>query len=211
MKITITRALAEIKTLMSRYEKAVRELDLIAVKQGTKLRGENSHYKEEDFKEKALSLNNRAISLYVRLMNIKTAIDKSNSITTITLGNEEMTVQEALVRKKYISLREDYLEKLKRLSVIARKDYSEAEKENQNSIDKLISGTISKDMPDNQKEAARKDAEAYVEKTKALSMVDPCEVSNLIEKTDEEITQFKTNIDYVLSESNSTTYIEIPD
>ena len=62
-----------------------------------------------------------------------------------------------------------------------------------------------------QKEAARKDAEAYVEKTKALSMVDPCEVSNLIEKTDEEITQFKTNIDYVLSESNSTTYIEIPD
>lgn len=211
MKITITRALAEIKTLMSRYEKAVRELDLIAVKQGAKLRGENSHYREEDFKERALSLNNRAVSLYNRLMDIKTAIDKSNSTTQITLGGETMTVQEALVKKKYISLREDYLEKLKKLSVIARRDYSEAERENQLSIEKLISGTISKDMPDNQKEAARKDAEAYVEKTKSLSMVDPCEVNSLIEKTDEDITQFKTNIDYVLSESNSTTYVEIPD
>lgn len=211
MKITITRALAELKTLQARYNKAVSDLNLVAVKQGNKLRGENSHYKEEDFIEKAMSLNNKATGLYKRILLIKTSIDKSNSETTVTVGGDTMTIQEALVIKNHVSLRENYLETLKRLRMISRREYEKAESENQASVEKLIGGTISKEQPENLKEAARKEAEAYVEKTRGLGLVDPCGIDDLIEKTEESITEFKTNIDYVLSESNSTTYIEIPD
>lgn len=211
MKITITRALTEIKLLEDRYNKAVRDLDLIAVKQGSKLRGNKSPYKEEDFRDRALAMNNSAVSLYNRILLIKTLIDKSNSVTEVKIGEETMTVQEALVRKKYLELREDYLSKLKILSVEATRDFSKAENENQEAIEKLISSTLTKDMPEAQKENSRKEAESYIEKSRAVEMVDPCKVNDLIEKIEDQIQTFKMNIDFVLSESNSTNYIEIPD
>ena len=43
MKYSITRALAERKVLIKRHEKAVKELELIAVQRGNRLVGDHSH------------------------------------------------------------------------------------------------------------------------------------------------------------------------
>jgi hypothetical protein len=53
------------------------------------------------------------------------------------------------------------------------------------------------------------DALDFVEKAYAVSLIDPIKIDEEIKKLDDEITNFTNNIDFVLSESNSTTYIEI--
>ena len=160
VEISITRALTELKTLKNRYEKSIRELDLMAVKQGNKLRSPRAYMKEEDFVKKAESGLQSSHDLYRRIIDIKTAIDKSNFTTVIKVGKlGEMTVQEALVYKKYIDLKKLELSKLRKLSVNEKSDYEEAIKENQLSAEKMVASTIGKEGTDQQKAAARKEAE----------------------------------------------------
>ena len=209
--MTITRALKELKTLQARYKKGVQELNLVAVKQGSKLRSPNTFYKEDDFVEQAKAKYQSVQSLFNRIIFIKSEIDKSNSVTKIKMGTVEMTIQEALVYKKYIDMKKSLLSQLKSLSREARSDFDGAERENAMTLEKMVTSTIGRDGTDEQKASARKEAEDYIEKTKKVSLIDPCSIDTLIESLDSEITEFESNIDYALSESNSTTHIDIPD
>ena len=210
MEITITRALSELKTLQNRYGKGLEGLNIVAVKQGNKLCSPNSSYKVEDFIDNAASGLQSAEDIYSRIIKIKTAIDKSNSVTKIVIGQKEMTIQEALVQKKYIDLRKDELRRLQVLARNARNIFEEALKDNQLAIERMDSGQLGRDgATEAQKAEARKDAEEYVEKSKAVELIDPCKIDTLIKTLETEITEFETNIDYALSESNSTTKIEI--
>jgi hypothetical protein len=211
MKISITRALSELKTLGNRYEKSLRNLNLVAIKQGEKLRSPNSQYKEEDFIENAKASLQSSEALYKRIIELKTAIDKSNSITIIKIGEKEMTIQEALVLKKYIVLHESQLSTLQRIANTARSDFEQANAENQAAIEKMVASTMGKDGTETQRKAATEQAEDFIEKTRKVSLVDPCEIDKLVKSLDEEITEFKTNIDYALSESNSVTMVEVSD
>ena len=42
-------------------------------------------------------------------------------------------------------------------------------------------------------------------------MIDPLTLEDKIKELEKEIDEFQKNVDFVLSESNSRTYIEIPD
>ena len=42
-------------------------------------------------------------------------------------------------------------------------------------------------------------------------MIDPCAIDGLIKDLEDNISEFENNVDYALSESNSTTVINIPD
>lgn len=205
-EITITRALSELKTLRKRFTSEVRELNLVAVKQGEKLRSPNTSYKVEDFEKKAKESIQRVDALYNRIIAIKTAIDKSNSETMIKIGNHEMTIQDALVKKKYIELEEEKLAKLKNLMNKARQDFDDANNENNTLIEKMVA----REDP-SQKSGIKEDAEQFVNKTRKLSMVDPLGLDSVIKSLEGDIETFKTNIDYALSESNATTKISIPD
>ena len=211
IEMTITRALSELKTLQSRYVKSINGLNLVAVKQGSKLRGPNASYKENDFVNNAIEGLQSSDALYARIIAIKSAIDKSNSTTTIKIGSREMTIQEALVYKKFVDLKKAKLQTLQRLAKSARADFEMAINENQSAIEKMISSTVGRDGTDSQKATARKEAEDYIEKTKAVALVDPWGGDKLVKALDEEITEFETNIDYALSESNSTTKISLED
>lgn len=212
MEISITRALAELKTLNNRYDKSLRELDLVAVKQGPKLRNPRSFMKEDDFVEKAKATLQSSDAIYARIIEIKTAIDRSNFVTKIKVGNlGEMTIQEALVYKKYIDLKKSKLRKLRSLATEAKNDFDNAIQENNDKIEKMVATSLGKDGTDSQKAQQRKDAEDFIEKTKKVDLIDPCGVDKLVEALDYEITEFETNIDYALSESNSTTKILLTD
>lgn len=210
MEITITRALSELKTLQNRYEKSLEVLNIVAVKQGTKLCSPNSSCKVEDFIENAAASLQSVEDIFARIIKIKTAIDKSNSVTKITVGQKEMTIQEALVLKKYLDLRKGEYRKLQVLSRTAKNTFEEALRDNQATIERMISSQLGREgVSEAQKATARKDAEEYIEKSKAVELIDPCKIDSLIKGLDSEITEFENNIDYALSESNSTTKIDI--
>ena len=75
----------------------------------------------------------------------------------------------------------------------------------------MVASTIGRDGSEQQKTAARKEAEEYINRTREVSVIDPCAIDGLIKDLEDNISEFENNVDYALSESNSTTVINIPD
>lgn len=210
MKYTITRALSELKTLKDRYVKELSKLNLVAVKHGSKLRAPNSSYKEEDFCDQAKAMYQSVCDLEKRIQEMKNKIDISNFTTKITIGEKEMTVQEAINLKNYvIGLKEDRLMYLKSLSTQAHNAFDRALDENKAKVERMTDRSGSTTTVKSGE--AEEDAVKYVEKLYAVELIDPIKIDDQIKDLEKEITDFKTNIDYVLSESNSVTFIEIDD
>ena len=209
MKITVSRAMTEIKTLQKRYNKVLAELNVIAVQKGEKLSGDNISIQPNDFSEAAKSSYQSAIDLMNRIVVIKKAIVSSNQSTTVVIAGKTMTVQEAIIEKNYIDNKKNLLSRLKDLYLDAKSHYEYENKQNENIIEGIVNATTEK----NSKSIieARQKAEDMINSTKKLSFVDPIKVQEKIKKLEQEIEDFESNVDYSLSESNSTTMIEVPD
>ena len=211
MKYTITRALAELKTLKNRYTKEVYNLHLIAVKHGKNLRTPYSQYKPEDFKAQAKSEYQSICDLERRITEIKNKIDESNFTTKVTIGDKEMTIIEVLNYKNNIlGLKEARLLTLKDLKKKALLDYDKALLENKAKVENFVSGKNS-NTANASKSAMELEGETVeaIEKVWAVELIDPLELDKEIESLENEIETFKHNIDFVLSESNSITTIEV--
>jgi hypothetical protein len=207
MKYTITRALAEQTMLKDKHQKEVMKLNLIAVKQGAKIRKPNSSYDEKSFTDQAKQTYQSVLDIERRILEIKNKIDMSNFTTKIKIGETEMTVQEALNMKRLIDLKKTRLMYLKNMKQKAQSDFDAGIEENRRRIEKMsqdqISGGAAKAGD------AEKEIVESVEKIYKIEFIDPVSLTEEIENLEKEITEFDNNIDYVLSESNSTTYIEV--
>lgn len=209
MKYTITRALAELKVLKNRYNSEVNTMMPIAVKRGNKLRGPYSSYKEEDFRKQALATYQSVVALEKRIVSIKAAIDASNFQTKIQVGGKEMTVLEALNMKSFIDLKKTRLSYYKSLMQRARNEYEQALSDNKNRIEKIVTEqTASSSVKD--PDIEKKTIES-IESLYKVDFIDPLELEEKIKGLETEIQDFENNVDYALSESNSTTYIEVED
>ena len=171
MKITVSRAMTEIKTLQKRYNKVLAELNVIAVQKGEKLSGDNISIQPNDFSEAAKSSYQSAIDLMNRIVVIKKAIVSSNQSTTVVIAGKTMTVQEAIIEKNYIDNKKNLLSRLKDLYLDAKSHYEYENKQNENIIEGIVNATTEK----NSKSIieARQKAEDMINSTKKLSFVDP--------------------------------------
>lgn len=208
MKYTITRSLAELTMLKDRHQKEVNKMNLIAVKQGAKIRKPNSSYDERSFIEQASQSYQSVLDIERRILEIKNKIDASNFTTKVKIGDTEMTVQEVLNMKRLIELKQNRLCFLKSMKQRAQIDFDAGNEENRRRIEKMsqdqMSGSGSSKAGDAEKEIVES-----VEKIYKMDFIDPVNLSDEIEKLENEIAEFNNNVDYVLSESNSTTYIEV--
>lgn len=207
MKYTITRALAEQTMLKDKHQKEVMNLNLIAVKQGAKIRKPNSSYDEKSFIDQAKQTYQSVLDIERRILEIKNKIDMSNFTTKIKIGETEMTVQEALNMKRLIDLKKTRLMYLKNMKQKAQSDFDAGIEENRRRIEKMSQDQMSGGAV--KAGDAEKEIVESVEKIYKIEFIDPVSLTEEIENLEKEITEFDNNIDYVLSESNSTTYIEV--
>ena len=93
-KMTVHKALAELKIIDSRIDTAIIAGTFVAVKKNNqdKISGKSV----EDFKAAAKSDYDRASDLIKRRNTIKRAVTLSNAQTTVEIGGEKMTVVEAI-------------------------------------------------------------------------------------------------------------------
>jgi len=204
MEYSITRALSELKVLEKRFYSGIDDLHLIAVKHGLILRRPYSSIKSDDFKTKAEAGDQSIRAIEERIALIKKKIAEVNSKTTVTIGSREMTIQEALIEKStIIPLKEARLEKYKRLLTEARNQFDTAVMENEEKIQRNIQ--------DRKDVLTEIQAREEIESTRKVEMVDPLNLAEKIKELEDEITDFKGNVDFALSEKNSTTYIQIED
>ena len=201
MKYSLTRALAEIKLLQKRFYSEVSDLNLVAVKHGIILRKPYSSQKPEDFTKKAVSDNQSVCDLEKRITMIKKKIAEANSTVKVTIGKREMTIQDALIEKAMLPLKQTRLDQYKRLLRSAREQFELAQSENDTRIRERV-----RDAKD---AITEQQAKEEIEISRAVSMVDPLELSKVIEALEAEIMEFESNVDFALSEANSTNFIEI--
>lgn len=210
MKVTIHRALSELKIIDDRIQKSISTLEPVGLMQkGKKV---NNQYDQDEFENKAKSKYQSAVDLIKRKNEIKTKIVDSNANTKVKIGDEIMSVADAITKKTTIDFRKMLLERLKNVRNQAQ---SRANTENERIKEvalnnaQIMLGKEGGDVKPNDKDVENI-MNPFIERNE-IQIVDPLGVEDLIEKLEREIEDFETEVDAVLSESNAITFIELED
>ena len=206
MKLTITRALAELKLIDKRIRKEIEASYFVAgVQKKKKIMG---MYTKEEFSRRANGEIDSVQSLIERRKIIKSAVVNSNAKTMVTIAGNTMTVAEAIERKTSIEYEKELLQKMKKRYHAAYNEVENANMQVKQKLDILLESNFGKDI-----KASENDVEAiskpYLEQNE-WELVDPLRIVGRIEKFEKEIDEFEHEVDFVLSESNTITAIEIP-
>lgn len=202
-RMSVTRALAELKLLDARINKANNEMKFaVCVTKNT-----NYNINRSDFCAKTTAAFQSLNDLISRREKLKSAIMKSNATTLVKIGSKEMTVVEAIEMKKTISYKVFTLDMLKRQRLQVTKEFEAHKTKVKASIDANIASICSRDVkPDASTIQELSDA---IWKSEPVEIFDPLGMDKLIETLTAEIEDFQSNVDFALSESNSLTMIEV--
>lgn len=210
MEISINRGLSELKLLDNRIRKSI-ESRFIDIKVANQDRLWKTPTLVKDFEELVKSNLQSIHDLMERRKAIKSAISISNAMTKVMISNKEYTVAEAIERKSSIEYEKCLLDILRRDFRYALKEINDYNERLENKISDSIDAMISSDSKNKDLiEQANKFAEEQ-RKSKKLVMVDPIDIEKYISNLDKEIDEFLSEVDFVLSESNAKTLINIPD
>jgi len=207
MKITITRALVELKTLTSRIEKVTEGIVPVVI-----ITGKNSprgYASREDFEKDVKSKFESVTTLIKRRKQIKSEIVKANALTTVEIAKVKMTIAEAVERKNSIALEKKLLEKLSSIYYQTLHQQEQLDARCQEQLHKLLEVNFAKDTKANS-EDINAISKPYLENN-APKLVDPLDVKKRIEELEDWISNFEMEVDVVLSEANAKTEFEIDD
>lgn len=205
-KMTIHRALAELKLIDSRIDKQTREIEAVSV---NKKEGLIQGYATEDsFSKEAQSKYDSVISLISRKTAIKSAIVRANIVNKVIIGEKTMTVADAITEKGNVALKTALANRLKQNHNAAVGVLNKNNEIVQSNVEVLLQNAMGADRS----KADSKDIEAiqkpYVDMNQ-FHLVDPLKVIEKIEAIEKEVEQFEAEVDAVLSEANAINFIEI--
>ena len=211
-KMTVHKALAELKIIDDRINNAiVSGTYVIANKHSnTKIHGMTI----DDFKTSMKADFQKVSDLIARRNAIKRAVVASNAVTKVNVGDNEYTVAEAIEMKNH------GMEFKNTLKMYIERQYTNAKNEfDKNSGDSLERRaenyvlSVIQAQPKDSKMAVDSDAmknlRAQYIKDNTYDIIDPIGVKDVIEKLDNEISGFITEVDAALSVSNALTVLDI--
>jgi hypothetical protein len=147
------------------------------------------------------------MALVERRDRIKKAVVMSNASTRVTVGSWEGTMAEAIEHKSSISYKKMLLSAMKKELSATREKLKTAEKEVQERLDRLLQSEIGKDVRTNP-ETIQSITVSFRDNNK-VELVDPLGISAKVKTLEQEVEEFETNVDWVLSEANGRTIIEV--
>ncbi|WYN05039.1 tail fiber protein [Pseudomonas phage UNO-G1W1] len=204
MTISVTRALAECKSLTDRIEKATRSTAFISTTVGGKtVNGSDLQATTNTLKGNLQSIQD----LIARRQLVKSAIVRSNAVTVVTINNVEMTVAEAIERKGSIDKERALLAVLTQQLGQARAAVERQNAQMQQRLDTMIQAAVGKD-----RKATEDEIEAISKPYTAsnvTALLDPSGLEAVIEKMTKEIDGFLLEVDFTLSESNASTKVNV--
>lgn len=197
-KISITRALSELKLLDKRINKLIENSIFIDYTINGKT-SEDTYTPKEDLQ----AIND----LIDRRKSIKSGIMMSNASTMVTIGGKEMTVIDAIEMKSSIVYKKMLRSKLHVQWNSTLADIQDINDNVEVRLDKLLQANFGKESKtkDSETEAISK---PFLDRNRAV-LSDEIGVKDVYNKLDDEIDKFESEVDFTLSESNSTTFIEV--
>lgn len=204
IKMSVHRCLAELKRLDDKIENTMNLSYIGACKsQAKSINGMSV----EDFKKDIVSNFDSITSLFSNRNRIKDAIINSNATTKVNVGGIEMTVAQAIERKNSILAKERFLSILKNHYTGAVNFVNQENERLQSKLEQYLSVVLGEKDKRNADDV-KLHTDAF-NKTNEAILIDPKNIKSHIDKLENEIRDFRTNVDYVLSESNAVTILEI--
>lgn len=208
--MSITRALTRAKTIEKQLTRLVESQYVVTlikreVDDATDVYQDNLKMTKSNF--------DQFNALFAELNNIKAAVRKSNEVTKVVIGGDELSVADALVYKNTIVYRSNFLEKIARENRTAdsRVEQSKINADNKFATvrENLIKNSQGQDVSEDYLKTVLTEEERRLKK--AIVEVKVSGINNVneyIEAERKRIDTFLEEVDYVLSESNATTIIE---
>lgn len=205
MEMSINKALRELKTIAKRIETKQDNLVGLAVK--TKGALVNTTMSEEEFVSAFKSDYTSLMSLIARRSTIKALINKSNANTLVTFMDKKYTVTQLIEMKQdqvhYSNIQRELMKQYKQVE-----NYIE---QNKDRVDSIIEDAIN-----TRQSSGGQIPKDYIEDTtKTLRELNKAEVINPAENIYDDLVEFiealEGEIDFLLTETNATTKIDVPD
>lgn len=201
-QISVTRALAQVKSLNDRIQRG-NAAQFIAVSVGGKINGKASLQEAEQI----LASNLQSVQdLIAQRAALKSAIVRSNATTQVVIAGQKMTVAEAIERKSSIALEQQLLQQLKAQQNQGIATVERMNVDVQQRIDALLAQSYGRDAKIN--EADQQAVAGPYEARHKAALVDPNKLDAVISKMQDELDGFLLEVDFALSEVNAKTLIE---
>jgi hypothetical protein len=205
--ITITRALTELKLLDKRITKEINGFKPVGLIQSRKNTVINTSKTKEDFSKEAKEMYQSITDLIKRRANIKSAIVKSNSETNVKINGISMSVAEAIERKNSIKYEKALHQRFNQEGIQATTQREQHNTNLQNQVEQMLLNNYGKDRKANADEYEAI-AKPFTEANE-LNFVDPLDFDKTNKGLVEDIEKFESEVDFVLSESNAKTKIDV--
>lgn len=198
-EISITRALMELKTLDKRIQQAIQGAVFVSIT------GQLQKPSNESLA--AVSKYQSITDLLERRAVLKSKIVKSNANTNVKICGKEMSIAEAIEKKSTISHFKNLLTAMRKQYLDANTQVTNMNNRIRNDLDNKISTGMQNTNTESKFDIADF-SKKYIE-INGISMYDPLKLASKIEELDSYITSFESEVDYVLSEKNSTTTVTL--
>lgn len=201
-QISITRALTRVKVIEKQleqlsYDKYVRSV----------LEQDKDKKQSEDFKAESKSNFDKFNSLFDESVALQKAIRKSNEDTLVKISGKEMTVSEALILKSLIEHKQQLLSNIRDQNSNTNNEIEKAETQIESKAQSFVQSlkTENQSQIDDAMKVGRLSATKELRKVRLTGL----NVEQILKEDLEFVQEFLVEVDYVLSESNATTLIEI--
>lgn len=204
MEMNITRALAEIKSLDVRIQNSYGK-PFVGIKK--KVQQIVNGKQVEDVKSEFQSNYDSMKDMIERRYKIKKAVVLSNATTKVVIAGEEMTVAEAIDYKNSIRLEVEMLNALKRQFSGASNNIETRNNQVDLQAEQEANQAFGSKQKSNPSEYSK-----FVEDFKERSyfeIIDSVGIEDKIKALEEKINLFTLEVDFVLSESNALTKIDV--
>jgi hypothetical protein len=199
--MSITQALAELKLLDKRIQKSLDHVEWATVK--TK----SNPIDSEKFTRNARAEFQSFADLVKRYDTIKRAVVLSNAATQVRVGTWEGTVAEAIEYKRSIFYKRRLLDAMKAQLIAAKGLYTQLQEAVDARLEKLLHSELGKDVKTSP-ETITALTHTFRENNN-VDLVDPLDLATRTRELEEEIESFETNVDWVLSETNGKTLLQL--
>lgn len=210
MQMTVTRALVELKRLDDRINSAISQGVFVGVTVGKDAQRKivNSHISVSEAENQIKGSFDTVEQLIANRQKIKSAVVLSNAQTKVTVLGREMSVAEAIELKSTITFRTVFANTLKRQAQAAQLAVNDLQTKLDDAIERGVTTLYGSDK-------SKVDAGAYEvvatpqRNSKQPAVLDPQKISEKIAKVEKEISDLSSEVDFILSESNARTTIEV--
>ena len=204
-KVTIHRALSELKVIGQRIEKGIEAIQPSGIMQKGKL--VNGLSQQEYFEKNAKTAYQSVLDLIKRRNAIKSAIVKANSETTVKIAGKTMTIADAINLKAVIGFQKKLIEVTRKKHAISKLNLEKNNAQIDAQALKLAEVALGKQGIKINDDDVEKVVGPYLAGN-AFHLVDPIGIDAANEEMEKKISEFESEVDATLSEINAVTFIE---